>query len=401
MAEMVRSGLSLREILFQKHLLDERALVAALRQQLVLGGRLGTNLVELGFVRLDDLGEMLSIQLGVPHAGTRELRGASLSALTRLDPAFCFQEQVLPLAVEGGLLHLAMCDPRPERVVALSERLKQKIVPHVTPELRMYFYLEEYYRLERPRRYLRVPDGGEAFSRRRHYLFPTLDPMMADVLTGSPYDGAQGRSPFGDDDILIFSSAPEEVVEPPAPGGIELITLDERDGVGPGPPPTGGPARKVRAPLRSVTDQLLAARTSADVARLLARPMHDEVELSVLYWVRGVFAIACLIEGGRERDTDPVVSLETPSVLRLAFRRKEIFRTAGEDDMLQRLIADHLGLPPPGQVCVVPVTLFGRVVYLLSLQTRPGTQLPDDAVVELQLVSDAATAALERMCTAL
>jgi len=400
---MSGSRLSLREILFQKHLLDERALVAALRQQLVLGGRLGTNLVELGFVRLDDLGEMLSIQLGVPHAGTRELRGASLAALTRLDPGFCFREQVLPLAVEGGLLHLAMCDPRPERVVELSERLKQKIVPHVTPELRMYFYLEEYYRLERPKRYLRVPDGGEAFSRRRHYLFPTVDPLMADVLTGSPYDDSQGRSPFGDEDILIFSSAPE-VVETPAPGEIELITLDERDGDSPRPPASrapGGPARDRGDARRSVIEQLLTARTSADVAHLLVRPIHDEVALSVLYWVRGAFAIAWLIEGGLERDTDPVVSLETPSVLQLAFRRKEVFRTAGEDDTLQLLVADHLGVPPPGQVCVVPVTLFGRVVYLLCLQTRPGTQIADEAVVELQLLSDAATAALERMCAAL
>ena len=61
----------LGELLTQTRLIEPEKVEQALRAQVVWGGRLGTNLIELGCIELDELSRALGQQHGIPCAQAR------------------------------------------------------------------------------------------------------------------------------------------------------------------------------------------------------------------------------------------------------------------------------------------------------------------------------------------
>ena len=100
----------LGELLLREKRITPAQLQQALAHQRTNGGRLGTNLVQLGFVRDDDITSILSRQYGVPAIalGTFELD----PEVVRLIPAeTAIKYLVLPVGRSGPSLTLAMLDP--------------------------------------------------------------------------------------------------------------------------------------------------------------------------------------------------------------------------------------------------------------------------------------------------
>ena len=100
----------LGELLLRERRITPAQLQQALAHQRTNGGRLGTNLVQLGFVRDDDITSILSRQYGVPAIalGTFELD----PDVVRLIPAeTAIKYLVLPVGRSGPSLTLAMLDP--------------------------------------------------------------------------------------------------------------------------------------------------------------------------------------------------------------------------------------------------------------------------------------------------
>jgi len=75
-----------------------KQLEEALEAQAVIGGRLGTILIEMGAIGELDLAEVLSEQLGVPFANPDQLVDIPEAALNALTPELAQIHQVLPLA---------------------------------------------------------------------------------------------------------------------------------------------------------------------------------------------------------------------------------------------------------------------------------------------------------------
>jgi hypothetical protein len=156
---MPTASLHIGELLLREQLIDEEGLEQGLHAQGLCGGRLGTNLVELGLVSIADLGRVLAQQHAVPEATPQELLAADSRLLERITPAMCAKYRVLPLRMVGKVLHVAMIDPAD--LVQLDElafAAGTKIQPHVTPELRMYHFLEQYCGVPRDERYRRLTD---------------------------------------------------------------------------------------------------------------------------------------------------------------------------------------------------------------------------------------------------
>ncbi len=65
---MKKEKLKLGALLVSKGLINETQLGEALKNQVIFGGRLGTNLVELGYLDEEALAYFLSENLGVPYA---------------------------------------------------------------------------------------------------------------------------------------------------------------------------------------------------------------------------------------------------------------------------------------------------------------------------------------------
>lgn len=141
-------------------------LESALRNQVLYGGRLGTNLVELGFVEVDLLSQYLSDLSGVPSATPEMLDLAPADLLARLGADLAHQLCAIPLGSpaahhEGGSIPVAMVEPHDRNALStLRARLGGPIAPYVMPELRAFYYLERHFGQPRQARFVRT--GGRA-----------------------------------------------------------------------------------------------------------------------------------------------------------------------------------------------------------------------------------------------
>jgi type IV pilus assembly protein PilB len=97
-------------MLVKSSLITEDQLKKALAQQTSSGGRLGSNLVKLGYISEEDITSFLSKQYGVPSINLAHFEIDS--AVIKLVPAEIAQKHmVIPINRKGNALTVAMADP--------------------------------------------------------------------------------------------------------------------------------------------------------------------------------------------------------------------------------------------------------------------------------------------------
>src|SRR5438128_1436701 len=98
------------ELLLKEKRITLDQLQQALNHQKANGGKLGNNLVKMGFVRDDEITALLSKQYGVPSINLAQFELAP--AIIKLIPADTAQKyQIVPLSRSGATLTIAMMDP--------------------------------------------------------------------------------------------------------------------------------------------------------------------------------------------------------------------------------------------------------------------------------------------------
>ena len=211
----------LHQILVSKGLVSEQKVIKALEHQLIYGGRIGTNLVELGYVRLDDLGRVLALQLGVRYAEAKDLE-----------------------AIERDISGIAAIAPTASRsMLAISGDTNWSTV--VTGVDNAYLRVRDW-----PLARGRVFTDGELRAGAlgcilgdtvRQKLFGALDPLDATIRLGAlscPVIGvlaAKGQAAFGmdQDDLVLI---PLRAYQRRIAGNqyIDAILVSVRDGVSTG-----------------------------------------------------------------------------------------------------------------------------------------------------------------------
>ena len=158
--------MKLGEMLVRDGRLTETQLVAALGYQARDGARLGTVLVEHGFVDIEALTVYLGLELGIPIATGAMLERAKRAAVRLLQPSQAFKHKCVPLVVQDRQLIAAIEDPHDFATLeALNSITGYRVLPRVAPELRIYYYIERYYGVARPARFSKFgdsPRGGDA-----------------------------------------------------------------------------------------------------------------------------------------------------------------------------------------------------------------------------------------------
>jgi hypothetical protein len=156
----------LGEMLVRDGRLTEAQLADALGYQARDGGRLGTVLVEHGMVDLEALTVYLGLELGIPIATGAMLERAKRAAVRLLQPAQAFKHRCVPLVVQDRQLIAAIEEPHDFAILeALTSITGYRVLPRVAPELRIYYYIERYYGVARPARFVHFgdsPRGNEA-----------------------------------------------------------------------------------------------------------------------------------------------------------------------------------------------------------------------------------------------
>ncbi len=161
--------MKLGTLLLRDGILDLPQLEMGLKTQVLYGGRLGTNLVELGYLDLETLGNYLAQSLRIPLATQRDFEQITPDIANVISSDLAQELVVIPLgpsAESTQELCVAMVEPNNQSSIASLEAYTEKrIVPLVAPQIRILFYMEKHYGLPRQARFLRQrtsqPFGGK------------------------------------------------------------------------------------------------------------------------------------------------------------------------------------------------------------------------------------------------
>jgi len=138
-------AIKLGEMLIKAHLINQDQLAKALEHQKVNGGKLGYNLVKLGFVKEDDITQLLSQQYGVPAINLGSIQVDE--SVVKLIPSEVAQKYlIMPISRTGATLTIAMVDPT--NVFAMDDikfMTGYNVEPVVASELAIKDSIDKYY----------------------------------------------------------------------------------------------------------------------------------------------------------------------------------------------------------------------------------------------------------------
>src|SRR3990170_8659497 len=133
------------ELLLKEKRISPEQLQEALNYQRTSGGKLGANLVILGFVKDDEITALLSKQYGVPSIALNQFEIDP--AVIKLVPAETARKyQIVPLSRAGATLTIAMTDPT--NVFAMDDvkfMTGYNVEPVVASETALLDAIDKYY----------------------------------------------------------------------------------------------------------------------------------------------------------------------------------------------------------------------------------------------------------------
>jgi hypothetical protein len=378
----------LGEMLVRDGRLTDAQLEKALFSQARDGGRLGTVLVELGLVDLEALTVYLGLELGIPIATGAMLERAKRSAVRLLQPAQSFKHKCVPLVVQDRQLIAAIEDPHDLATLeALAQITGYRVLPRVAPEVRIYYYIERYYGVARPTRFLRfadTPRGDEA----------AVDiGLPARPLPGLPPAPASPVAPPGPrprlrSTKLATMAAPQaqafddsEALELDAEDLIDTLDADDAapaevartaEQHRPTTPTPAPPLAVVRPTPISADDALTELAMVSDRNRIVAVLLGfaaGTFESGVLFAVRDQMAFGWKAFGslpGMAHVDHLLVPLDAPSVVQAAVAADDgVFHGAVNPSTVNAYLYRVLGCAEPAHAAAAIVTIGKRVVNVL------------------------------------
>jgi len=138
------------ELLLKEKLITPEQLQQALTQQKSNGGKLGYNLVKMGFVKDEQITALLSKQYGVPAINLASFK-IDLTIIKLVPTETARKYQIIPLSRSGSTLTIAMTDPT--NVFAMDDikfMTGYTVEPVVASEVAITDAIEKYYPSGKP-----------------------------------------------------------------------------------------------------------------------------------------------------------------------------------------------------------------------------------------------------------
>jgi len=149
--------LKLGDALVKEGRITKDQLKLALDRQVVFGGRIGTNIVELGLMKEGDMLQFLSSYFRVPPVDPADLDNIEPEIISSISPAIADKYRVIPFRKDRNRMHAAMLNPRNfAGIDELRFITAYDIIPHAITELRLLYCLEKYYDIKRDLRYVSI-----------------------------------------------------------------------------------------------------------------------------------------------------------------------------------------------------------------------------------------------------
>src|SRR5256714_9814371 len=133
------------ELLLKEKRITADQLQQALNQQKANGGKLGYNLVKMGFVKDEEITALLSKQYGVPSINLAQFQ-IDPAVVKLVPPETAQKYQIIPLSRSGASLTIAMTDPT--NVFAMDDikfMTGYNVEPVVASEIAILEAVQKYY----------------------------------------------------------------------------------------------------------------------------------------------------------------------------------------------------------------------------------------------------------------
>lgn len=151
--------MKLGEALVSVNLITKEQLKEALARQVMFGARIGTNLIELGFITEDDIVSFFSKYFKTPAVKPAALDDIPPDVIAMIDRDFAEKYCMVPFRRDRQRLHVAMLEPQTfDRLEEFRFMTGFDIIPYVMTELRLLHSLERYYGVKRDLRFISIFD---------------------------------------------------------------------------------------------------------------------------------------------------------------------------------------------------------------------------------------------------
>ena len=364
---------------------SREVLERATRNTAVYGGRLGTSLVELGALGIDDLGHHLAAFLGVPEVPRAWIEAPARDALSAVSRDLVEKLRVLPLRLEGRLLHVAMRNP-----CSASERDELGrstgfgIQPYAVADVRLSALLEHYYGI--PGELRVAEEASEGPGSRPESESAAMDREGEELIDEETF--AQLHSDW--QRASLGKGAESEESSEPTPPVAASASAEEVDSE-PGEAPAG------RADAAALEAELLRAPDRDAVARLALQLARIHVDAAALFVVRG--RIVSGFRGDGEAIPQGIDGIMVPVDLESALTRAaalgEVCRARPEAGMDQRILRS-LGREGVREVLVHPIRVRHHLVNLLYADAG-SESLAETSVVALGVLCELVSRAYARL----
>ena len=389
----------LGDMLLHVGVLTQAQLEEVLSAQSIYGGRLGTNLVEMGLVSEEDLARLLNEKLGVPSVDAASLERVPESVLAILPVEKVRRFQVLPIALDGKRLTLAMADPSDfSAIEELGFFTGMVIVPRVCSELRLSLALERYYGIKRTLHFIPVSGGvrtrminltrenaGLGPTEARYASLPAPD-IRADSgtpsVTRNPVPSSE-QSTVKSEAQSVFKGAAREVIQSAFKGVTQSATQ-------------GTDGRRVG--IEALAAKFAAASAEAEVVTALMAYIQEEFDRGGFLSLRRGSAVG--VQAVTEGSVVPtfagsVFGLENAALLKRVLQEKAPYLGKLPETGTEGQILAKIGGRPGGAVLLLPLVIRGENVAFLLVEDENGRLGP--GLFDLQRVVAKAELAFEML----
>jgi hypothetical protein len=361
--------------LLRTEILSDAQLDQAVQAQVIFGGRLGTNLAELGYVNLSDLPRYLSEHLEIPAPNPEWIEQISEEARQSVSGELVEKYRVLPLKLDKRKLHLAMLDPRdPVQLDEIAFATGLTLVPYVLPEVQLLALLEHHYGVRRETRYITL--GNEAA--RGDHAGPEPNRPSDEVapVTCENSDDCLAAPQAESEDLIdedVFNALHERrarglpaAAAEPAGGQISdepTITMKDLDA-----PASGASRADSRGESIANLETSLARASGRDgVSELALRIARRYSEAAALFVVHGGVVAGLRGDGDRiSQEISGILLAAAPdSSLWAPLTTQVAFRGPARNDGIDATILSSLGRGDVKEIAVFPILVRGEAVNLL------------------------------------
>jgi len=362
--------------LVEKGVITKEQFEEATQSRVVFGGRLGTNLAELGYLRLEDIGRHLAEHLKLPLAPEPWLNNPSAEAKNALAPALVEKYCALPLHLEKRTLHVAMLDPNDAiQVDEIAFATGMRIVPYVLPEVQLLALLEHHYGLRREVRYINLgKEAAAGFAKKGKLAVEDSDARFQEVEIGgepdvAPPDDSQDLIDEETFQSLHAKSDPRSSTaqhRPAANRRPDMPELELED-LAPPPGPVDAAPELAEDSIAALEVALVLAHDRDLVSEIALRIARRYTEAAAIFTVRGGIISGFRGDGApiSEQIAGILLPMESDCAITSPARTKEPFRGRPPEGGLDATLLASLQRSDAREIAVLPILIRDQVVNLL------------------------------------